>query len=316
MAFGPLHNLAWLPRAPRRRAGDRVANSTFSPTAVLSPVVLPLVHVDMTAAFLSPVGLPLAPARRLVRTSTSPVCKRPPTTRARKAKKSVGKKSAAPSPAQAPPPAKMPKAGKRATSVGSAGARFGPCLVLNADFQPLSLMPLSLVSWQESIKAVYANRVSVVATYPSTFVRSPNAVFPLPSVVCLKKYKATASNKVAAFSRFNLSLRDGFRCQYCDTKLETHEVTFDHVLPRCLGGETSWSNVVAACERCNHRKGRKLLRDISDMRLARQPIGPTNGDLQRRARDFPPQVLHDTWRSYLYWTEEMMTGKTETVDER
>lgn len=297
--------------------GTELPTASFSPSAFLSPVVLPTVPVNMTTAFLSPMVLPRAPARRLVRTSTAPVCKRPPTTRTRKAKKSTGKKkAAAPSPTKAPPPAKMPKAGKRATSVGSAAARFGPCLVLNADFQPLSLMPLSLVSWQESIKAVYSNRVSVVATYPSTFVRSPNAVFPLPSVVCLKKYKATATNKVAAFSRFNLSLRDRFRCQYCDTKLATHEVTFDHVLPRCMGGETSWSNVVAACERCNHRKGRKLLRDISDMRLARKPVSPTNGDLQRRARDFPPQVLHDTWRSYLYWTEEMMTGKTETADDR
>ncbi len=38
-----------------------------------------------------------------------------------------------------------------------------PALVLNADFRPLSYYPLSLWPWQEVVKAVFLERVDVVA---------------------------------------------------------------------------------------------------------------------------------------------------------
>ena len=40
-----------------------------------------------------------------------------------------------------------------------------PALVLNADYRPLSYYPLSLWPWQEVIKAVFLDRVDVIATY-------------------------------------------------------------------------------------------------------------------------------------------------------
>ena len=40
-----------------------------------------------------------------------------------------------------------------------------PALVLNADFRPLSYYPLSLCSWQDAIKAVFLERVSVIESY-------------------------------------------------------------------------------------------------------------------------------------------------------
>ena len=38
-----------------------------------------------------------------------------------------------------------------------------PALVLNADYRPLSYYPLSLWSWQDSIKSVFLDRVSIVS---------------------------------------------------------------------------------------------------------------------------------------------------------
>src|SRR4029453_17481392 len=38
-----------------------------------------------------------------------------------------------------------------------------PALVLNADFRPLSYYPLSLWAWQDAIKAVFLDRVNIVA---------------------------------------------------------------------------------------------------------------------------------------------------------
>ncbi|MEL7544078.1 MAG: HNH endonuclease, partial [Pseudomonadota bacterium] len=40
-----------------------------------------------------------------------------------------------------------------------------PALVLNADFRPLSYYPLSLWSWQDTVKAVFLDRVNIVSEY-------------------------------------------------------------------------------------------------------------------------------------------------------
>ena len=47
--------------------------------------------------------------------------------------------------------------------------------------------------------------------------------------------------------------RDGHKCQYvgCDSK----GTTVDHVVPRCQGGQSTWTNLVACCPRCNALKG-------------------------------------------------------------
>lgn len=108
-----------------------------------------------------------------------------------------------------------------------------PALVLNADYRPLSYYPLSLWSWQDTLKAVFLDRVNIVSEY-ETVVRSPSAEFRLPSVVSLKTY--VQPSRYPAFTRFNVFLRDRFSCQYCGDK---DELTFDHVVPRSKGGLTS-----------------------------------------------------------------------------
>src|SRR5262249_56228507 len=98
-----------------------------------------------------------------------------------------------------------------------------PALVLNADFRPLSYYPLSLWSWQDTIKAVFLERVNIVEEYDHA-VRSPTIEMRLPSVVSLKTYVKPSSHP--AFTRFNVFLRDRFSCQYCGSR---DDLTFDHL---------------------------------------------------------------------------------------
>jgi 5-methylcytosine-specific restriction endonuclease McrA len=91
-----------------------------------------------------------------------------------------------------------------------------PALMLNADFRPLSYFPLSLLSWQDAITAVFKDHVSVVAEYDK-WVSSPSTKIRLPSVVALREY--IPMPKRVAFTRFNVFLRDRFRCQYCGETL-------------------------------------------------------------------------------------------------
>ena len=173
-----------------------------------------------------------------------------------------------------------------------------PALVLNADYRPLSYYPLSLWPWQEAIKAVWLDRVDIVAEYDA-FVRSPSTEIRIPSVVVLRDF--VQPQKQVAFTRFNLFLRDGFCCQYCGAR---GDLTFDHVVPRASGGVTSWENVVAACSKCNLRKGSKSLR-ASGLTLRRAPKRPAAEELRNIGRRFPPGHLHETWRDFLYWDVEL-----------
>lgn len=173
-----------------------------------------------------------------------------------------------------------------------------PALVLNADFRPLSYYPLSLWSWQDAVKAVFLDKVQIVSEYDQ-FVHSPSFEMRLPSVICLKDYVKPAL--YPTFTRFNLFLRDRFQCQYCGGK---HELTFDHVVPRSLGGLTTWENVVAACSPCNLRKGSSLPKAIG-MIPAQTPYRPTVHQLNVCGRAFPPNHLHKSWMDYLYWDVEL-----------
>jgi 5-methylcytosine-specific restriction endonuclease McrA len=173
-----------------------------------------------------------------------------------------------------------------------------PALVLNADFRPLSYYPLSLWPWQEAIKAVCLDRVQILAEYDEV-VRSPSHTIRLPSVVVLKEF--VRPQKRVAFTRFNLFLRDEFRCQYCGRE---GELTFDHVIPRSRGGVTSWENVVAACAPCNLKKANKPL-ERSGLSLMRPAREPSPAQMHATGRRFPPGHLHDSWMDFLYWDAEL-----------
>ena len=133
-------------------------------------------------------------------------------------------------------------------------------------------------------------------------IRSANFEMPLPSVVALKDY--VSQSRSPAFTRFNLFLRDGFECVYCGS---SEELTFDHVIPRRLGGKTSWTNIAAACSPCNFRKGGRHPREAG-MQPNIKPYKPTMHQLQSQGRKFPPNHLHESWLDYLYWDVELKSS--------
>lgn len=173
-----------------------------------------------------------------------------------------------------------------------------PALVLNADFRPLSYYPLSLWCWQDSIKAVFLERVNIVSEY-DVYVHSPSTKMRVPSVVSLKDY--IQPSRHPAFTRFNVFLRDKFQCQYCG---HSGDLTFDHVIPRSKGGKTTWENVITACAPCNLRKANKTLKQVGMSALSKA-FQPTVHELHNNGRYFPPNYLHESWMDYLYWDAEL-----------
>ena len=173
-----------------------------------------------------------------------------------------------------------------------------PALVLNADYTPLSYYPLSLWPWQTAVKAVFLERVDIVASYERV-VHSPSATMQIPSVIALRQF--VKPSQFPAFTRFNVFLRDRFTCQYCGSP---HHLTFDHVVPRRLGGKTSWENILTACAPCNMKKGGRTPQQAG-MPIRRAPHRPSAWQLQQFGRRFPPHYLHQSWLDYLYWDIEL-----------
>jgi len=189
---------------------------------------------------------------------------------------------------------------KMVTASGTIGANQFPALVLNADYTPLSYLPLSLWSWQDTVKAVFRDIAIPLCSY-DVEVSSPSMSMPLPSVIALQEYIPLQRKHRGApsLSRKNLFLRDHFACRYCSVRLIAKDLTFDHVMPRARQGKTSWENVVTACSKCNLRKGDKLLKDIPDMSLSRPPHVPSFYELHSNAKEFLPPNIHSDWEAFL-----------------
>ena len=166
--------------------------------------------------------------------------------------------------------------------------------------QPMSLLPLSLWCWQDAVKAIFQGKVTVVDTYPDVFIRAVNIDMPLPSVIALNEY-VPKKETAPAFTRRNVFLRDGYRCQYCNQFFRTGDLTLDHFVPRSMGGRLEWQNAVSSCRKCNGRKGSvhpKKLRSIG-MRVLQEPRVPTQWELASMAGKMVPKKVHATWQPYL-----------------
>jgi 5-methylcytosine-specific restriction endonuclease McrA len=165
-------------------------------------------------------------------------------------------------------------------------------LLLNADGQPVSFLPLSAIQWKEAIMYMYHDKVTVMNWYDDWMVRSPTWETRVPSVIMLKEYMH--KTRTPRFSKGNLYLRDMYECAYCGVDLTKATATMDHVLPISHGGKTNWKNIVTACGPCNHRKG-------NDKRIKPKyaPHTPGYYELVRKRKQLGIEVKHPSWYQWL-----------------
>jgi len=165
------------------------------------------------------------------------------------------------------------------------------CLLLNQNYEPISVLPLSVVSWQHALKLYFLERVSILETYDNWTVRSEKLEIAVPSVCVTKEYFNYKKN--VKFSRSNLYLRDLYTCQYCDEVFNHHDLTIDHVIPRMAGGKTNWENTTTSCKPCNWHKGSDLHKPL------RQPYKPDYYSLASKWKNRPVTVPDKRWFQYL-----------------
>lgn len=164
-------------------------------------------------------------------------------------------------------------------------------LVLDQGYEPHRI-----VSWQRAVLMMFDGKVEVIEEYEDD-IRSVHISIKMPSVVRL--VRAVRKHRGVRFSRINVALRDGFRCQYCATKLPLSKLTYDHVLPRSQGGTTCWENIVMACVRCNGRKGGRTP-GRAGLTLLKRPVCPSWLPALTFAID-PTCSVPEGWAQWVYW---------------
>lgn len=126
-------------------------------------------------------------------------------------------------------------------------------LVLNSDYNPINF-----TDWKRAICLLLKEKAQMLSKRVIrllTYIRIP------------------FSNKITQKpSRSMIYKRDGNKCQYCNS---TRNLTIDHIIPKCRGGQDSWENLVVSCSPCNTKKGDKLLENTG-MSLSKRPTAPLN----------------------------------------
>ena len=160
-------------------------------------------------------------------------------------------------------------------------------LVLNQSYEPLMV-----IGAKRAIILLLSDKSECVANY-SDIVRAQSFSMNLPSVIRVNKYIRFFRTDVV-LNRINILKRDNFTCQYCSKKSTT--MTIDHIIPRNKGGKDRWGNLVAACSKCNTKKGNNLLENI-EMKLLKKPKKPS---YLFYFKQYINAGVQDSWKEYLY----------------
>jgi 5-methylcytosine-specific restriction endonuclease McrA len=155
-------------------------------------------------------------------------------------------------------------------------------LVLNRSY-----LPIHVTSVRRAFSLVYQDVARVVNEEYQTYdfeswqrlevngyggVGTSSGSIRVPRVIVLLSFDRVPRRHVR-YSRVNVFARDKFTCQYCGDQPHRSRLNLDHVVPRSLGGRTTWENVVTSCVDCNRRKGGRTP-EQARLRLRRRPQRP------------------------------------------
>jgi len=163
-------------------------------------------------------------------------------------------------------------------------------LVLNASYEAINICNL-----KRAIVLIFKG-AACAEEETDHEIRAASIVIRAPAVIRLLKY-VRIPYKAVRFSRKNVLLRDGYRCQYCGKEFAPSFLTLDHVIPTSQDGKTQWDNVVTACKTCNVRKGNRKPSEAG-MILLKSPKVPPAVYYLHLMRSM--QGHHHTWQKYLF----------------
>ena len=192
-----------------------------------------------------------------------------------------------------------------------------PVLVLNKFF-----IPVSVTSLKRAFILLYGGAAKAVAPDYETFdfqswseistaktedcISTVTKVIKAPRVIILVRYEGYYK-KQPKFNRLNIFRRDDWNCQYCGKSFSKNELTIDHVLPRSMGGKSTWENVACCCAKCNRKKGGRTP-EQAKMKLLSKPKKPKWDPF---SSIYVKAIKYKEWEPFLnfvdvsYWNVEL-----------
>lgn len=156
-------------------------------------------------------------------------------------------------------------------------SNHNPVLALTSDGVPHAWM-----SWEDAVVARVKNLIgwelggeSSIMGGTSRMTGERTHVEIAPIIALKGKFKY--SRKAPALTNQLLFKRDQYHCSYCNRFTPESKLTRDHIVPVSKGGLDIWTNVVAACKRCNNSKDNKLLA-ATEMELIWIPYAPCKNE--------------------------------------
>lgn len=144
------------------------------------------------------------------------------------------------------------------------GVLSAPVLVLNANFAPIHVCNV-----KRALGLILADKATLVLNGRG-HIRTARQEIPCPSIIRLS-YMVRRPRPSVKLNKQEIFRRDQYSCQYCGAR--PARPTLDHVIPRHLGGEHTWENLVTACPTCNLKKGGRTL-EQAGMNPLTHPIAP------------------------------------------
>ena len=143
----------------------------------------------------------------------------------------------------------------------------------------MSFRPIEIIDAVEALVLCLVGKAQAVETHMIE-INSVNNRFHFKTMSC---------------KRHNIIWRDQNQCQYCGNKFCIENLTIDHIIPRSKGGKNTWKNLVAACKKCNQKKGDKTP-EQANMVLIRVPYKPKTNIL----RNINKNQIIPIWKDYLW----------------
>ena len=178
-------------------------------------------------------------------------------------------------------------------------------LVLNRSY-----LPIHITSVRRAFSLIYQGTALAVNGSYETFdfeaweigtsegdgdsIGTPRGRIRVPRVIVLYTYDRVPKRHVR-YSRLNIFARDDYTCQYCGETPHRSQLNLDHVIPRSLGGRTTWENMVCCCVDCNRRKGGRTPAQAR-LRLERHPAKPRWTPMLTHVGS---RVRYEEWRPFL-----------------
>ena len=159
-------------------------------------------------------------------------------------------------------------------------------LMLNQNYEPLTVC-----SARRAVVLMFQGKAEMIESADGLRIRTVSTSYSVPSVVRLWRYRKVPYKRIV-LTRKNVLIRDGYQCQYCSSR--RGPMTVDHIVPKMMGGEERWHNLVCACSRCNNRKGDRTP-DMAGMKLIKRPRRPSHITFIQREGG-----ISELWHPYLF----------------